>query len=123
MEEKDIKNKLFDLIRSIFKDKSSIKNIISKQRQHSDKDVFINLNNQIEKIIDEKINLGQKDIIHFVGIGGIGMSGLAQIMKNMGFRIQGSDQNKNKNTLVVQNLELKYLSAIPQTMLKSNNLS
>ena len=26
------------------------------------------------------------------------MSGLAQIMKNMGFRIQGSDQNKSKNT-------------------------
>ena len=25
----------------------------------------------------KKINLGQKDIIHFVGIGGIGMSGLA----------------------------------------------
>jgi UDP-N-acetylmuramate--alanine ligase len=47
----------------------------------------------------KKINLGQKDIIHFVGIGGIGMSGLAQIMKNMGFRIQGSDQNKNKNTI------------------------
>ena len=47
----------------------------------------------------KKINLGQKDIIHFVGIGGIGMSGLAQIMRNMGFRIQGSDQNKNKNTV------------------------
>ncbi len=47
----------------------------------------------------KKINLGQKDIIHFVGIGGIGMSGLAQIMKNMGFIIQGSDQNKNKNTI------------------------
>ncbi|MDC0525279.1 UDP-N-acetylmuramate--L-alanine ligase [Pelagibacteraceae bacterium] len=46
----------------------------------------------------KKINLGHKDLIHFVGIGGIGMSGLAQIMKNMGFRIQGSDQNKNKNT-------------------------
>ncbi len=46
----------------------------------------------------KKINLGQKDIIHFVGIGGIGMSGLAQIMKNMGFKVQGSDQNKNKNT-------------------------
>ena len=45
------------------------------------------------------INLGQEEIIHFIGIGGIGMSGLAQIMKNMGFRIQGSDQNKNKNTL------------------------
>ncbi len=47
----------------------------------------------------KKINLGQRDIIHFVGIGGIGMSGLAQIMKNLGFRIQGSDQNKNKNTI------------------------
>ena len=46
----------------------------------------------------KKINLGQKEVIHFVGIGGIGMSGLAQIMKNMGFKIQGSDQNKNKNT-------------------------
>ena len=47
----------------------------------------------------KQINLGQKDIIHFVGIGGIGMSGLAQIMRNMGFKIQGSDQNKNKNTI------------------------
>ncbi len=47
----------------------------------------------------KKINLGQKDIIHFIGIGGIGMSGLAQIMKNMGFKVQGSDQNKNKNTI------------------------
>ena len=47
----------------------------------------------------KKINLGQKEIIHFVGIGGIGMSGLAQIMKNMGYKIQGSDQNKNKNTI------------------------
>ena len=34
-----------------------------------------------------------------MGIGGIGMSGLAQIMKNMGFKVQGSDQNKNKNTI------------------------
>ena len=46
----------------------------------------------------QKISIGQKEIIHFVGIGGIGMSGLAQVMKNMGFKIQGSDQNKNKNT-------------------------
>ncbi len=44
------------------------------------------------------IRIGQKEIIHFVGIGGIGMSGLAQVMKTMGFKIQGSDQNKNKTT-------------------------
>jgi UDP-N-acetylmuramate--alanine ligase len=55
----------------------------------------------------KKINLGQKDLIHFVGIGGIGMSGLAQIMKNMGFRIQGSDQNKNKNTSSCSRLGIK----------------
>ena len=55
----------------------------------------------------KKINLGQKDIIHFVGIGGIGMSGLAQIMKNMGFKIQGSDQNKNKNTISCKKFGIK----------------
>ena len=54
LEEKDIKNKLYDLISNIFKDKSSIKNIISKQRQHSDKEIFRNLNIHLENIIDEK---------------------------------------------------------------------
>ena len=44
-----------------------------------------------------KINIASNEIIHFIGIGGIGMSGLAQIMNNMGFKIQGSDLNKNKN--------------------------
>ena len=46
----------------------------------------------------KNIRIGQKEIIHFIGVGGIGMSGLAQVMKTMGFKIQGSDQNKNKNT-------------------------
>jgi UDP-N-acetylmuramate--alanine ligase len=55
----------------------------------------------------KKINLGQKDIIHFVGIGGIGMSGLAQIMKNMGFKVQGSDQQFwNKN--IYRSLKKQY---------------
>jgi len=45
-----------------------------------------------------KINIASNELVHFIGIGGIGMSGLAQIMKNMGFRIQGSDLNQNKNT-------------------------
>ena len=55
----------------------------------------------------KKINLGQKDLIHFVGIGGIGMSGLAQIMKNMGLRVQGSDKSKNKNTMSCSKLGIK----------------
>ena len=44
-----------------------------------------------------KIELAKTEIIHFVGIGGIGMSGLALIMKGMGFKIQGSDVVTNKN--------------------------
>ncbi len=45
----------------------------------------------------KKINIGKKEVIHFIGIGGIGMSGLAQIMKIMGFKVQGSDLSRNKN--------------------------
>ena len=44
-----------------------------------------------------KINIASNEIIHFIGIGGIGMSGLAQIMNNMGFVVQGSDLSNNKN--------------------------
>ena len=45
-----------------------------------------------------KISIASNEVIHFIGIGGIGMSGLAQIMNNMGFTVQGSDLNRNKNT-------------------------
>jgi UDP-N-acetylmuramate--alanine ligase len=44
-----------------------------------------------------KIKLAKKEIIHFIGIGGIGMSGLSLIMKGKGFRVQGSDLVINKN--------------------------
>jgi len=35
--------------------------------------------------------------IHFVGIGGIGMSGIAEVMRNLGYRVQGSDQADGAN--------------------------
>ena len=44
-----------------------------------------------------KIKLAKSELIHFVGIGGIGMSGLALIMKGKGFKVQGSDILNNKN--------------------------
>ena len=44
-----------------------------------------------------KINLASNELIHFVGVGGIGMSGLALVMKGMGFKVQGSDLFTNKN--------------------------
>lgn len=36
--------------------------------------------------------------IHFIGIGGIGMSGIAEVLCNLGFVVTGSDQRKSKNT-------------------------
>ena len=43
------------------------------------------------------IKIGKTELIHFVGIGGIGMSGLAHIMDGLGFKVQGSDISLNKN--------------------------
>ena len=70
----------------------------------------------------KKINLGQKDLIHFVGIGGIGMSGLAQIMKNMGFRIQGSDLNKNKNTIACSKAGIIFFLGHSANNIKKANI-
>jgi UDP-N-acetylmuramate--alanine ligase len=36
--------------------------------------------------------------VHFVGIGGIGMSGIAEVMKNLGYVVQGSDARESANT-------------------------
>jgi UDP-N-acetylmuramate--alanine ligase len=42
--------------------------------------------------------------IHFVGIGGIGMSGIAEILHNLGYKVQGSDVAESAN---VQRLRAK----------------
>ena len=70
----------------------------------------------------KKINLGQKEIIHFVGIGGIGMSGLAQVMKNMGFNIQGSDQQINKNTISCKKLGIKIFKGHAKKNVKNASI-
>src|SRR5882672_5185049 len=36
--------------------------------------------------------------IHFVGIGGIGMSGIAEVLHNLGYAVQGSDASESYNT-------------------------
>ena len=36
--------------------------------------------------------------IHFVGIGGIGMSGIAEVLMTLGYRVQGSDAKASKIT-------------------------
>ncbi len=35
--------------------------------------------------------------VHFVGIGGIGMSGIAEVLLNLGYKVQGSDASENAN--------------------------
>jgi len=42
--------------------------------------------------------------IHFIGIGGIGMSGMAELLMNHGFKITGSDLNENDRTTHLNNL-------------------
>ena len=54
LREKDIKDHLFDLIYNVYTDKLIVKNILSSQRQYSDKDIFKNFNIQLDKIINEK---------------------------------------------------------------------
>ena len=56
-----------------------------------------------------KIELAKTEVIHFVGIGGIGMSGLALIMGGMGFNIQGSDILNNKNIDRLKKKKIKIL--------------
>ncbi len=54
-----------------------------------------------------KIKLAKSELIHFVGIGGIGMSGLALIMKELGFKVQGSDIAYNKNIERIKQKKIK----------------
>ena len=52
--------------------------------------------------------------LHFVGIGGIGMSGIAELLLNLGFKITGSDI---KDSTVIKNLKNKGAEAVSYTHL------
>ena len=70
-----------------------------------------------------KIELAKTEIIHFVGIGGIGMSGLALIMKGLGFKVQGSDISSNKNIERLKKNKIKvYISHNKKNIQKSTIL-
>lgn len=51
-----------------------------------------------------------KSRFHFIGIGGIGMCGLAELLHNMGATVTGSDRSENANTERLQNLGVKVYS-------------
>lgn len=45
--------------------------------------------------------------IHFIGMGGIGMSGIAEVMHNLGYTIQGSDLSDNANVKRLRGMGIK----------------
>ena len=66
-----------------------------------------------------KIDLGKNELINFVGIGGIGMSGLALIMNGLGYKVQGSDIADNKNIERLSEKKIRvFLKHKKDTMLK-----
>jgi UDP-N-acetylmuramate--alanine ligase len=58
-----------------------------------------------------KTAIGLNERIHFIGIGGIGMSGLAQVMNTLGFKIQGSDISRSKNIERCKKIGIKIFSS------------
>ena len=66
-----------------------------------------------------KIELAKKETVHFVGIGGIGMSGLALIMKRKGFKVQGSDISNNKNVERLKKEKIKIFLGHSKQNLKN----
>ena len=45
--------------------------------------------------------------IHFVGVGGAGMSGIAEILHNLGYVVSGSDQNASATTQRLASLGIR----------------
>ena len=54
VKEKDLSEELFNLLKKINRDKSLLKTIKSKQKEFSDKNVYKNIDNQMNKILNEK---------------------------------------------------------------------
>ena len=60
-------------------------------------------------------------MIHFVGIGGIGMSGIAELMFKLGYKVQGSDLRINENIKRLQKKEIKiFLGHKESNIIKAN---
>ena len=69
-----------------------------------------------------KIEIAKTEIIHFIGIGGIGMSGLSLIMRGKGFKIQGSDLTSNKNVERLKKEKIKIFIGQKKQNLKNETI-
>ena len=66
--------------------------------------------------------LGKTKHIHFVGIGGIGMSGMAELLFNLGFTISGSDQKESDRTKQLKAFGIDVNIGHKSTMIKNSNV-
>ena len=76
------------------------------------------MGNLVEDSVDCSITLKEKRVmsipemprvrnIHFIGIGGVGMCGLAQVLKNQGYNVSGSDMQSSANTHFLRDLGIR----------------
>ncbi|MDD5594526.1 MAG: UDP-N-acetylmuramate--L-alanine ligase [Candidatus Margulisbacteria bacterium] len=54
-----------------------------------------------------ELDLERMKNVHLVGIGGCGMSGIAKVLLEMGFKVSGSDQKEGVNTIRLKDLGVK----------------
>ena len=54
--------------------------------------------------------------IHFVGIGGMGMCGIAEVLANMGYRVSGSDMNDTEITSRVPAKQIEQAFSIERQL-------
>lgn len=66
--------------------------------------------------------LSKDHIIHFTGIGGIGMSGICEILHSMGYKLQGSDLSSNGNTERLSSLGIKIFQGQKGEQVKGASL-
>ena len=62
-------------------------------------------------------------LIFFIGIGGIGMSGIAEVLKNLGFNVKGSDISDNQNVKRLRNLGIKIYIGHSKSNLEDSNMA
>lgn len=66
---------------------------------------------EITQFASRKVMFGRFKKLHFVGIGGAGMSGIAEILHNLGYHVRGSDSTPSE---VTQYLETIGVTVLPQ---------
>lgn len=66
--------------------------------------------------------IGSAKKIYFVGIGGVGMSGLAQVLNHQGFQVCGSDSAESKQTQALRKAGIQVFSEIAPTVVSSCDL-